>query len=325
VLLTAIEVSLAHAPARDSENPIGRFVIAFVVDLVARTLRRFARGMGRPRKAESFRKLVVAKLAEEPAIPTRELLEHAKAEGYDGQKSAFYALVASARDPAHNALRQPPLPGERSRHDVIDLTLRRVRKRVTLFVSRLEDSRLIAVRVLRERGIEPIARAMCEDFATFGGVPLLASFDSTRVGVAGSESVAPLAYLGLDLGVGIELVGDNNRALARAAPGSLRRALADLDREEDLGARVAAFVADHNSLVAPDLLMEERRRLRPIRVALDELTLRVPTMVRPGSVITFDSHRWFVRAATPGTSATVYLSPRRVRIVAGNASAIFTR
>jgi hypothetical protein len=275
--------------------------------------------MGRPRKPESFRKLVVAKLAEEPSIPTRDLLERAIAEGYDGQKSAFYALVASARDPAHGAQRQPPLPGERSRHDVIDLTLRRARKRVTLFVSRLEYSRFIAVSVLRERGIEPIARAMCADFATFGGVPLLASFDSTRIGVAGSEAVAPLAHLGVELGVGIDLA-DHGLA-PKAHLRSLRRVLSDLEDLHELD----AVVADHNSRVAPDLLMEERRRLRPLRLALDELTLRVPTMVRPGSVITFDSHRWFVRAATPGTSAIVYLSPRRVRIVAGNASAIFMR
>lgn len=288
--------------------------------------------VGRPRKAESFRRLVVAALAEEPAVPTRVLLERATAEGYDGQKSAFYALVASERDPSHSTQRRRALAGELSRHDVFDVG------RSRLFVSRLEYSRYVAVSMLTETGVEPIARALCAHFAAFGGVPLLAIFDSTRAGVAGGDSVAPLAYLGLDLGVGIELpeasrgrAGASSR-LSRTLRVELAHALSEIKHDAEVPARIAAFVEDHNLRVVDEmgespivLLQEERRRLRPMRVPLHELTLRVQAVVQPGSVIAFDGRRWFVRAAVPGTSATVFLSPSRVRIVAGNASAIFAR
>lgn len=294
--------------------------------------------VGRPRKADSYRRLVVAALAEEPEIPTRELLQRATAEGYDGQKSAFYALVASARDPAHATQRRPRLPGESSRHDVIDLTLAGHNKRARLFVSRLEYSRYIAATVLEESGIEPIARALCAHFASFGGVPLLATFDSTRVGVAGSDAVAPLAYLGLDLGVGIELpepIRSRTRAssrLSRMIRLELLPPLTQINSYEDLPRQVSDFVDEHNARVADEtdetpnaLLQEERRRLRPLRVPCSELTLRVPVVVQRGGYINFETRRWFVRAAVPGTSATLFLSPCRVRIVAGSATAIFGR
>jgi hypothetical protein len=141
--------------------------------LLARTLRItsiMTNRIGRPRKAESFRRLVAAALQKTPTIPTRVLLEHATAEGYDGQKSAFYAMVATERDPAHTSQRRTPLPGELSRHDVFDLVLPSHR-RTRLFVSRLEYSRHLAASVLGQSGIEAVARALCAHFAAFGGGP----------------------------------------------------------------------------------------------------------------------------------------------------------
>jgi hypothetical protein len=294
--------------------------------------------VGRPRKAESFRRLVVAALATDPEVPTRDLLKRATEEGYDGQKSAFYALVASARDPSHATPRRPALPGELSRHDVIDVTIGEKAKRTRLFVSRLEYSRFVAATVIEESGLEPIARALCSHFAAFGGVPLLATFDSTRVGVAGTEEVALLAYLGIDLGVGIELPEANRprtRAtsrLARMIRVELLRPLTQINSKQELLARVSAFVDARNTqpgtdtAVAPIMLREEeRRRLRPLRVSPADLTLRVPVVVQPGGVIAHDGRRWDVRAAVPGTSGMLYLSRDRVRVVAGNASAIFSR
>ncbi len=293
--------------------------------------------VGRPRKAESFRRLVVAALAEQPEIPTRELLARATAEGYGGQKSAFYALVASARDPAHTTQRRPPLPAELSRHDVIDLALRGALGRARLFVSRLEYSRFVAASVIEGEGIEPIARALLAHFAAFGGVPLLATFDSPRVGVAGSEAVAPLAYLGLDLGVGIELpeaVRSRSRAssrLSRMIRLELLPPLTEINCRAELMRQVAGFVDERNARVAEEtgeapiaLREEERRRLRPPRVSPAELTVRVPVVVQPGGVVHHEGRRWFVRAA-PGTSGVLYLAPDRVRIVAGCASAVFPR
>src|SRR5262245_5378568 len=50
-----------------------------------------ARRIGRPSKTAAFTESIVAWLAEEPALPTQELLRRATDAGYEGNKSAFYA------------------------------------------------------------------------------------------------------------------------------------------------------------------------------------------------------------------------------------------
>lgn len=57
------------------------------------------RSMGRPSKVAMLGERVRGWLAEEPDLPTQELPRRAREHGYTGQKSAFYALVASIRPP----------------------------------------------------------------------------------------------------------------------------------------------------------------------------------------------------------------------------------
>ena len=83
-------------------------------DAVAHAQRR----IGRPSKAALLADRVKAWIAEEPELPTQELLRRAKEAGYAGKKTAFYTLVAGLRPPrAAPVVRFEGLPGEFSQHD----------------------------------------------------------------------------------------------------------------------------------------------------------------------------------------------------------------
>ena len=110
---------------------------------------RRERGIGRPSKAAPFATKVLTWLSEAPDLPTQELLRRAKEAGYDGHKTAFYALVAGARPPrATPVVRFEGLPGEFSQHDFGHVDVRFVSgevRRVHFFGSRLKYSRHVEV------------------------------------------------------------------------------------------------------------------------------------------------------------------------------------
>ena len=79
---------------------------------------RARRRIGRPSKAEPFRSLLVGELAVQPDVLAVELLRRAKLKGYDGGKSALYALVKELRPERPRPLvRFEGLAGEFSQHD----------------------------------------------------------------------------------------------------------------------------------------------------------------------------------------------------------------
>ena len=303
------------------------------------------RRVGRPRKAESFRRLVAVTLAEDPEIQTQELLKRATAEGYDGGKSAFYDMVASTRDPARVQHGRDPMPGECSRHDLVEAMIEHhdgSRRRARLFVSRLEYSRWTAMTLLHGDGVEPIARALVDHFTRAGGVPLLATFDSRRLGAAGADApsdlVSALAYLALDLGVGIELPQPSrSRAgaaerLVRLVKDELVPQLPKVHEEADLARHIDGFVAENNTRTSPEtgrsplsLLAEERRRLRAVRVSPAELTLRVPIVVQPGGIVAHEGRKYMISADAAGMSGMLFVTAEQIRIVAGSVTGIFTR
>jgi transposase len=145
---------------------------------------RRARGIGRPSKAAPFAAKVRAWLVDTPDLPTQELLRRAKDAGYEGHKTAFYALVAGARPPrATPVVRFEGLPGEFSQHDFgqVDVTFVDGRKkRVHFFASRLKYSRFAAVTLVEDERVETIVRCLARDFVAFGGLPLMAVFDRPR-------------------------------------------------------------------------------------------------------------------------------------------------
>ena len=58
---------------------------------------RLKRRIGRPSIVEDFRKLVLEILEEKADLPSLEVLRRVREAGYDGGKTALYALVASLR------------------------------------------------------------------------------------------------------------------------------------------------------------------------------------------------------------------------------------
>ncbi len=75
------------------------------------------------------------------------------------------------------------LPGEFSQHDFGPVDVRFVdgrKKRVHFFASRLKYSRFAAVTLVENQRVETIVRCLARDFASFGGLPLLAVFDRPK-------------------------------------------------------------------------------------------------------------------------------------------------
>jgi hypothetical protein len=294
--------------------------------------------VGRPRKAESYRRLVIAALAFDPKVPTLELLRRATAEGYDGKKSAFYALVASTREPSRSSTRKrDPLPGESSRHDLVEAFVPHRdggRRRTRLFVTRLEYSRFVVVSVLQDDGIEAVARALVDHFGRVGGLPLLATFDARRLGDAAK---GPLAHLALDLGFGIELLDPpktraSSSRIARMIRDELLPPLLEVQDDADLVRQIDAYTAERNARIASDtgrtplsMLVEERRRLRPLKVSLAELTLRFPVVVQPGGIVRHEGREYALSPRAAGESGVLFLGAHQVRIVAGSFTGTFAR
>src|SRR5678815_4823363 len=143
-----------------------------------------ARRVGRPSKAAPFAAKVLAWLAEDRDLPTQELLRRAKDHGYEGNKTAFYALVAGVRPPrATPVVRFEGLPGEFSQHDFghVDVTFVGGRKkRIHFFASRLKYSRYAVVTLVDNERVETVVRCLARDFVSFGGLPLMAVFDRPK-------------------------------------------------------------------------------------------------------------------------------------------------
>jgi IstB-like ATP binding protein len=116
---------------------------------------REKRRIGRPSIVEDFRKLVVKILEEKPDLPSLEILRRVREAGYQGGKTALYALVASVRPKEIKPLiRFEGLPGEFSQHDFgqvdvafLDGSIRRIH----FFASRLKYSRFIRVSVVKNK------------------------------------------------------------------------------------------------------------------------------------------------------------------------------
>jgi transposase len=170
---TGVSISAIRRIERESE-------VAEVDDRGARR----ERGIGRPSKAQPFADTVRNWLAKGPDTPTLELLRQAKQAGYEGHKSAFYALVAGLRPKvATPIVRFEGLPGEFSQHDFGEVDVKFVdgrRRRVHFFASSLKFSRFAQVTLVRDEGTETLVRSLADHFVAFGGVPLLAVFDRPK-------------------------------------------------------------------------------------------------------------------------------------------------
>src|SRR6266446_3297053 len=101
---------------------------------------RAQRQIGRPSMVASFRKPVLEILGQTPDLASLEILRRVREAGYQGGKTALYALVASLRPKrAQPLIRFEGLAGEFSQHDFGEVEVEFVdgsRRRVHFFASR---------------------------------------------------------------------------------------------------------------------------------------------------------------------------------------------
>lgn len=303
---------------------------------------RRRRRIGRPSKASKFAEHVRHWLEEAPETPTQELLRRAIAAGYEGGKSAFYDLVATAR-PQRSApvVRFEGLPGEFSQHDFGHVDVRYVdgrKERVHFFASRLKYSRFVAVSLVANERVETLVRTLVEHFASFGGVPLLAVFDRPRTVVQKSgvgrevERFHPtFAEVMLELGVGAEMCAPRSGNQKGAVEHLVKwvkntffkwRKFVDAS---DLQTQLASWVQEVNfetqsratKEIPEALRKKELPRLRPVRLTPETLALRVPIFVGPTAEVSFEGRSYSMPPRAANIAGTAFVYRERIRFVAG--------
>ena len=309
-----------------------------VDDAVERRERR----IGRPSKATLFGPKVATWLAEEPDLPTQELLRRATEAGYAGRKSAFYGLVAAVRPPrATPVVRFEGLPGEFSQHDFghTDVTfVDGKRKRVHFFASRLKYSRFVAVTLVDNERVETIVRCLARDFVAFGGLPLMAVFDRPRTIVQKSgkgreveQFNATFAQAIVDLGVGVEMCAPrsgNQKGTVERLVGWVKSSFfkhRKFQDEVDLRSQLAAWHLEVNTktpsratgVIPETRRLEELARLRPIKVFPEKLALRLPIFVGPTAEVMFEGLPYSMEPGATLIAGTLFLYENHLRIVAG--------
>jgi hypothetical protein len=154
-----------------------------------------------------------------------------------------------------------------------------------------------------------------------------------------TEWNSTFAGVALDLGLGIEVCWPYSprqkgavENLVGWVKGSFFKQRRFLD-EEDLARQLAEWHDEVNlqrpsraTGVAPAARMpEERVRLRPLKVAPDELALRFPVMVGPTAMVVHEARTYSMPPEAIGIAGTLYLYRERVRIVAGRFEAVHPR
>ena len=307
------------------------------------------RSVGRPSKAQPFKPFVLDLLLKQPNLRSLEIVRRAKQAGYEGGKSALYSLIASVRPRRSRPLsQQDKVPGEISRHGFGQVEVRfkdGETRLVNFFGSRLEYARWVAVSIVEDQNVEGCLRALVQHFDDMGGVPLLAAFDRPKpIGVRTDkdgqvvEWDPAFAYAALQLGLGVEV---RARRGADRGPGTNlgnwvkhyffkgRTFVNDADLERQL----AEWLREYNARTPTELsgktpailLAEERQRLRPLRVAAEDVALRFPVVVGPRATVVHDGVSYAMPNDAVGLVGALHLYPERVTITAGRHEATHAR
>jgi transposase len=303
---------------------------------------RGRRAIGRPSTTQVFKTLVEQLLREDPTMLSVEILRRARLDGYAGGKSAMFALAASMRPaPVRLTMRFEGLPGEFSQHDFGQVKVCFIdgsSRVVHFFASRLKWSRWVGVTLVDSEVVETLVRGLARHFELFGGVPLCAVFDRPKTVALhwGEDGVVTewnptFAYAALELGFTAEVCWPYQprqkgsvENLVGWVKGSFfkQRRFHDM---EDLAAQLAQWLQEVNTQrpsratgeIPLARMQEERKRLRPLRIAPSELALRIPVQVGPTAEVFYDGRGYSMPPEAVGLPATLYLYEKRVKIVAG--------
>ena len=302
-----------------------------------------SRGVGRPSQVGGFGAAVAAVLAEEPSLPTVEVLHRVRTLGYAGQKSALYALVRSLRPKARGEapmVRFEGLAGEFSQHDFGQVRVAYADgswEKVHFFVSRLKYSRWAHVVLVPDEKVEALVRALLAGFESFGGVPLRSVFDNPKTIVVSQADGRPewnstFAGAVLDYGFVPELCTPrqpHQKGLVENGVGWVKGSFFKVRRfhdREDLERQLAEWLIEVNTQRPSRATREtpaarigaERARLRPLAVPPADYALRVPVTVRTTGFVEHAGIRYSMPPKTIGIPATLFLYPDRVHILTKN-------
>jgi transposase len=337
---------LSGVSVRSVKRIVKEADIAHVDDAVERR----QRAIGRPSVVQDFRKLVAEVLEEKPDLMSVEVLRRARLKGYTGGKTAFYGLVAELRPKDIRPLvRFEGLPGEFSQHDFgqVEVTyLDGAIQRIRFFASRLKYSRTIRVTLVSDETVETLVRTLADQLHSWGGAPLMCVFDRPKTvalkwqrnGVV-TEWNPTFAYAALELGIGVEVCWpyraqekgsvENLVGFVKGSFFKQRRFVDEADLRQQLG-DWHREVNDERPCRATGVipavrLAEELPRLRPLKVAPEDLAIRVPVYVGPTGTVVHDTHPYSMPPEAIGISGTLYLHRDRVRIVAGRYEVVHER
>jgi transposase len=303
---------------------------------------RVRRQIGRPSLVESFRKLVVGILAEDPDLLSLEILRRARLAGYRGGKSALYSMISSLRPRKTRPLvRFDGLPGEFSQHDFGHVDVEyfdRVRRRVHFFASRLKYSRTVRVSLVNDETVETLVRNLADHLHSWGGAPLVCVFDRPKTVALKwrrngevTEWNGTFACATLELGIGVELCWPSRpqekgsiENLVGFVKGSFFKVRRFHDHD-DLSEQLSQWHQEVNEerpcratgVIPAAALATERPRLRPLKVNPEDLALRIPVYVGPTATVVYRGHQYSMPPETISMPATLYLYRDHVRIVAG--------
>jgi transposase len=150
------------------------------------------RPVGRPSCSNPYAGLVRKTLEAEPDLPTVELLHRARNAGYEGGKTALYALATSLRTGTVSPIvRFEGLAGEFSQHDFGQVDVRYYgtgkTERIHFFASRLKWSRWSHVALVPDERGESLVRSLLSAYEDFQGFPLVSVFDNPKTIVLSRE------------------------------------------------------------------------------------------------------------------------------------------
>jgi hypothetical protein len=143
----------------------------------------------------------------------------------------------------------------------------------------------------------------------------------------------------LELGVAVELCwparGNQKGSvenLVGRVKGSFFKQRRFLD-EDDLRQQLAEWHVDVQTRIPcratgvtpAEQMVEERRRLRLLKVTPEALALRIPIWVGPTGMVLHDTHLYSMPPEAIGIAGTLFLYRDRVRIVAGRFEATYRR
>ena len=342
-----IEIARLAGVSRRSVQRVERESVVTHIDA---SREREARGIGRPAKAEPFRAFVVEALALDPDLLSVEVLRRAKLKGYGGGKTALYDLISELRPKTVRPLvRFEGLAGEFSQHDFGHVDVRFIgggQKRIHFFASRLKYSRWVEVTIVPDEQTETLVRTLVDHFTAIGGIPLLAVFDRPKTVALTwttdgqvTEWNPLFAGVALDLGLGIEVCWPASprqkgsiENLVGWVKGSFFKQRRFFD-DADLLAQLAEWRTEVNTqrpcrathVIPAVRLEEERPRLRAVKIAPQDLALRVPVVVGPTAAVLHDTHPYSMAPDAIGIPGTLFLYRDRVRIVAGRFEAVHQR